>query len=86
MVGNVNSNDSQLKLDRSNGKGNPSIGVGLSTRQQVMTSLSYRIGRFIVLISATRRTCGQSRRVWLGVGAWLSRLPTSARVKGEAER
>jgi hypothetical protein len=32
IVGNVNSNDGQLKLDRSNGNSNPNDGLGLSVR------------------------------------------------------
>jgi hypothetical protein len=32
LVGNVNSNDGQLKLDRSNGNANPNDGLGLSVR------------------------------------------------------
>jgi hypothetical protein len=33
IVGNVNSNDGQFRLDRSNGNANPNDGVGLSVRQ-----------------------------------------------------
>ncbi len=33
IVGNINSNDDQLKLDRSNGKANGNDGVGLSVGQ-----------------------------------------------------
>jgi hypothetical protein len=36
FVGNVNSNDGQLKLDRSNGNANSNDGLGLSARQIVL--------------------------------------------------
>ena len=39
IVGNVNSNDGQLKLDRSNGNANPNDGVGLVARQYAYWTL-----------------------------------------------
>lgn len=65
VVGNVNSNEGQLKFSNSNGNGNDNDGVGLSVRQTAIYKAAL-IGRFllskvIVLIYAIRRASYQSQ-------------------------
>lgn len=74
VVGKVNSDDGQLKFDRSNGNANGNEGVGISVRQRIIKIPP--VGGIFIYFYASHRAYGQFLLLWLVIGVAWSRWLT----------